>query len=47
MDEDKTYALILNDEWYHTGTYEECVNVMLNTASYEDVYQYDIIEVEE
>ena len=46
MDKEKTYAVILNNEWYYTGTYEECMNIMFNSSCDEDVYQCDIIEVE-
>lgn len=40
-----TYNLIVNNEWYYEGTYEECAEMMLNNDI--DYYEQDFYEEEE
>lgn len=42
----KTYTVILNNEWYYTGTYEECMKIISDVHYDDNIFQYDIIEVE-
>ena len=45
MDNSEIYAFIINNEWYYTGSYEDCVAVMQNN-NMEYVYSCYIIPVE-